>query len=93
MEGSAYSLFVSNAALIRLNTFNCFAVAAGMCKVFFYLHVTPSLSFRYICFRKSEISFGFFPGNGISSAAASLNWLFNMALKTGECILSIWRWT
>jgi len=47
----------------------------------------------YSCFRKLKISFAFFPGNGISSAVASLNWVFNMALKTGECKLNIWRWT
>lgn len=47
----------------------------------------------YIFIRKSNTSLGFFPGSGISSAAASLNWDLNMALNTGELMLNIRRWT
>ena len=47
----------------------------------------------YNCFRKFNTSSAFFSGNGISLASASLNWLLNMALKTGEWMLSICRWT
>ena len=47
----------------------------------------------YNCFRKFNTSSAFFSGNGISLASASLNWVLNMALKTGEWMLSICRWT
>ena len=55
--------------------------------------MTPSLSFKYSCLRKSETSLAFFPGKGISLAVASLNFVPSMALKTGEWMLSICRWT
>ena len=55
--------------------------------------MTPSLSFKYSCFRKSKTSLAFFPGKGISLAVASLNFVPSMALKTGEWMLSICRWT
>ena len=62
-------------------------------ELIFPLHVTPSLSFKYSCFRKSNISLTFFPIKGISLAVASLKFVPSMALKTGEWMLSICRWT